>query len=280
MAEIGELNKLKVVRKLDFGVYLDGGNLGEILLPRDYLPENCLVNDFIEVFIFFDSKDRIIATTDKPYAMVNEFAYLKVKSVTDVGAFLDWGLNKDLFVPFREQKKGMVAGKSYIVYIYLDTKSNRLAASERLDRFMDKGDVDYEEGELVKLLICFKTDLGYKAIINGSNWGVLYHNEIFGSVKIGQRLNGYIKKVREDNKIDLTLQKPGIEKVVDVYEKIIQKLIDSGGYLAVTDKTEAELIYELFGVSKKTYKKAVGALYKRRLITIEENGIKLIVTKE
>ena len=275
MAEIGVLNNLRVVKEVDFGVYLDGGEHGEILLPRRYVPENCKVDDNIRVFIYLDSEDRLIATTERPYAMVGDFALLKVVAVESAGAFLDWGLPKDLLVPFSEQSPIMEEGKSYVVRVYVD-KSNRIAGSTRLDRYLDNDTGNFHVSQKVELLICNQTDIGYKAIVNGTHWGVLYYNEVFQSLKSGQKTKGYIKKVRDDNKIDLSLQKLGYEKVDDITETILGVLKEQGGFISVTDKSTPETIHKLFGVSKKTYKKAIGAIYRKRLITIENNGIKLV----
>ena len=275
MAEIGVLNNLRVVKEVDFGVYLDGGEHGEILLPRRYVPENCKVDDIIRVFIYLDSEDRLIATTETPYAMVGDFALLKVVAVESAGAFLDWGLPKDLLVPFSEQSPIMEEGKSYVVRVYVD-KSNRIAGTTRLDRYLDNDPGNFHVSQKVELLICNQTDIGYKAIINGTHWGVLYYNEVFQSLKSGQKTKGYIKKVRDDNKIDLSLQKLGYEKVDDITETILTVLKEQGGFISVTDKSTPETIHKLFGVSKKTYKKAIGAIYRKRLITIENNGIKLV----
>ena len=275
MAEIGVLNNLRVVKEVDFGVYLDGGEHGEILLPRRYVPENCKVDDNIRVFIYLDSEDRLIATTERPYAMVGDFALLKVVAVESAGAFLDWGLPKDLLVPFSEQSPIMEKGKSYIVRVYVD-KSNRIAGSTRLDKYLDNDTGNFHVSQKVELLICNQTDIGYKAIINGTHWGVLYYNEVFQSLKSGQKTKGYIKKVRDDNKIDLSLQKLGYEKIDDITETILGVLKEQGGFISVSDKSTPETIHKLFGVSKKTYKKAIGAIYRKRLITIENNGIKLV----
>ena len=276
MAEIGVFNNLRVIKEVDFGVYLDGGEHEEILLPRRYVPENCNVNDNIRVFIYLDSEDRFIATTETPYAMVGDFALLKVVAVESVGAFLDWGLLKDLLVPFGEQSPTMEIGKSYIVRIYVDKQSNRIAATTRLDRYLDNDPGNFHAGQEVELLICNQTDIGYKAIINGTHWGVLYSNEVFQPLKSGHKAKGYIKKVREDNKIDLSLHKPGYERIDDITETILNVLKKQGGFISVTDKSSPETINKLFGVSKKTYKKAIGAIYRKRLITIENDGIRLI----
>jgi len=275
MAEIGVFNNLRVIKEVDFGVYLDGGEHEEILLPHRYVPENCNVDDNIRVFIYLDSEDRFIATTETPYAMVGDFALLKVVAVESVGAFLDWGLLKDLLVPFGEQSPTMEIGKSYIVRIYVDKQSNRIAATTRLDRYLDNDPGNFHAGQEVELLICNQTDIGYKAIINGTHWGVLYSNEVFQPLKSGHKAKGYIKKVREDNKIDLSLHKPGYERVDDITDTILNVLKEQGGFISVTDKSSPETINKLFGVSKKTYKKAIGAIYRKRLITIESDGIRL-----
>ncbi len=275
MAEIGVFNNLRVIKEVDFGVYLDGGEHEEILLPRKYVPENCKVDDNIRVFIYLDSEDRFIATTETPYAIVGDFALLKVVAVESVGAFLDWGLLKDLLVPFGEQSPTMETGKSYIVKIYVDKQSNRIAATTRLDRYLDNEPGNFHAGQEVELLICSQTDIGYKAIINGTHWGVLYSNEVFQPLKSGQKTKGYIKKVRDDNKIDLSLHKPGYKRVDDITDTILNVLKEQGGFISVTDKSSPEAIYKLFGVSKKTYKKAIGAIYRKRLITIENDGIRL-----
>ena len=276
MAEIGVFNNLRVIKEVDFGVYLDGGEHEEILLPRRYVPENCKVDDIIKVFVYLDSEDRFIATTETPYAIVGDFALLKVVAVESVGAFLDWGLLKDLLVPFGEQSPTMEKDKSYIVRIYVDKQSNRIAATTRLDRYLDNTPGNFHAAQEVELLICNQTDIGYKAIINGTHWGVLYSNEVFQPLKSGQKIKGYIKKVREDNKIDLSLHKPGYERVDDITDTILNVLKEQGGFISVTDKSSPETINKLFGVSKKTYKKAIGAIYRKRLITMESDGIRLI----
>lgn len=275
MAEIGKLNTLRVVKEVDFGLYLDGGEHGEILLPKRYVPENCKPEDEIEVFIYLDSEDRIIATTETPRIMVGEFASLKAISVTQMGAFLDWGLMKDLFVPFREQKQKMEEGKYYIVTVYVDHETKRLVGSAKIEKFLDNLPPDYEPGQEVDLVIAGETDLGFNAIINNKHLGVLYKNEVFKPLRKGENIKGYIKKIREDEKIDLLLQKPGYAKVDDISMKIVDVLKKHNGFLPVTDKSDPETIYELFGVSKKTYKKAIGSLYKFRLIEIEDKGIRL-----
>jgi uncharacterized protein len=275
MAEIGKQNTLRIDRELDFGVYLDGEELGDILLPRRYVPEDCKVDDLIDVFVYFDSEDRIIATTEKPTITIGEFGMLKVLAVNEIGAFLEWGLLKDLLVPFSEQKQKMEVGKSYLVYAYIDHVTNRIVASAKIDKFLDNIPADYTVGQAVDLIIENQTDFGYKAIINNSHWGVLYNNEVFQSLEKGQHIAGFIKKIRDDDKIDLCLDKPGFEKVDILSEKIINVLKENNGFIALSDKSPAELIYDMFGVSKKTFKKAIGALYKQRLIIIENEGIRI-----
>ena len=275
MIEIGRTNKLKVLKELDFGIYLDGENLGEILMPRRYVPFDCKIGDEIEAFIYFDSEDRIIATTEKPNAQVGEFAMLKVASVNAVGAFLDWGLSKDLLVPFREQKIKMQEGQWHIVYVYVDEESNRIAASAKLDKYLGKETPTYEASQSIDLLICSQTDIGYKAIINNSHWGILYKNEIFQPLQKGLRIKGFIKKLRNDEKVDLCLSPPGYDKIDGISKDILAKLNENNGFINTTDKSPSEYIYEQFGVSKKVYKQAVGALFKKGLIDIESNGIRV-----
>ncbi len=276
MAEIGKYNSLEVVKKVDFGIYLDGGGQGEILLPTRYVPENTEEGDILDVFIYLDSEDRIIATTEEPFATVDEFAFLKVKAVTSVGAFLDWGLMKDLFVPFREQKTRMQEGESYVVYLYFDIESKRIAASSKLDKFVDNLPVEYVEEQKVELLIANKTDLGYRAIIEDAHWGMLYANELFTPLTIGQRIFAYIKKIREDEKIDLSLYKPGYQQIDDTSETILNYLRNNNGRLELTDKSSPEEISNVFGISKKNFKKAIGNLYKRKLVNITDESILLL----
>lgn len=275
MVEIGQVNKLKVVKKMEYGVFLDGGSDGEILLPARYQPTVCEVGDELEVFVCFDSEDRLVAMTEMPFAMVGTFGLLKVKSIERVGAFLDWGLPKDLLLPFSEQTRDLKIGQNVLVYLYLD-KSDRISSSMRLDRFLSKEPGNYEAGQSVDLLIAAKTDLGYKAVINGLHWGMLYGNEVFQQLDYGQRLKGFIKQVRDDGKIDLRLDQAGHKATADIGEKILELLKAKGGFLPITDKTDPDAIYDLFGVSKKKFKIALGGLYKQRLISVHEDGIRLV----
>jgi len=275
MAEIGRINKLTIKRNLEYGAHLDGGESGDILLPKKYVPKKCQPGDEVEVFVYIDREERLRATTQKPYATIGQFAKLRVVANSSSGAYLDWGLQKDLLVPKREQHAKMEEGKSYVVFVFLDKKTNRITASSKLDRFLGLQPPNYDEGEEVDLFICDKTDLGYKAVVNNSHWGMVYKNEVFQKLHIGQQLKGYIKTIREDLKIDISLQQSGYQRVDTISQSILKTIKDLGGSIAVTDKSPPEDIYSLFGVSKKTFKKAIGALYKKRLITIETNGIKL-----
>jgi hypothetical protein len=275
MAQPGKYNTLSIVKVVDFGVYLDGEQLGEILLPMKWVPDGCRPDDQLEVFIYFDSEDRIIATTQKPLATVGEFALLTARAVNEVGAFMDWGLDKDLLVPYREQKVKFIEGKNYLIYIYADPKSGRIAGSAKLEQFFDTDFPELSPGDEVDLIMWAKSDLGYKAVINNRYEGLLYDSELFQEPERGQKMKGYVIKVREDGKIDLSLHKPGFEKVDEFSAKILAMLEENKGFMGVNDKSPAEEIYLMFGVSKKTFKKALGALFKQRLITIEEKGIRL-----
>jgi len=275
VVNIGKYNTLKVLKEVDFGVYLDGESEGEILMPIRYVPKNCQPGDMVDVFLYLDSEDRPIATTEKPYAQVGEFAMLRVKSVNKIGTFLDWGIMKDLLVPFREQKATMIEGRSYLVYIHVDEESKRIVASAKLNKFLDKTVPEYVVGQEVDLVIESETELGYKAIVNNLHWGILYENEVFEQLAKGLKMKGYIKKIRTDNKIDLSLQPLGYVKVDPITQMILDELKKAGGFIAVSDKSEAEEVYRVFGISKKTFKQAVGSLYKKRLITIGTDGIRL-----
>lgn len=275
MAQIGRMNKLKVKGTRDYGVHLDGGELGDILLKNRYVPKDCRPGDAIDVFVYVDREDQLRATTQRPKATVGQFALLQVVENSASGAYLDWGLELDLFVPKSEQLERMEEGSTYVVYVVLDEKNNRIMASSKVDKFLNLQPPHYAEGEEVDLLIFDMTDLGYRAVVNQVHGGILYKNEVFQELYYGQQLKGYIKKIREDLKIDLSLQPPGYQGVDEVSRAILQTIQEHGGSIDVTDKSQPEAIYSLFGVSKKTFKKAIGALYRKRLITIDANGIKL-----
>ncbi len=261
--ELGKFNTLRVVKEVDFGMYLDGGEEGEILLPSRYVPENCKPGDELTVFIYLDNEERLVATTLTPLVQVGEFACLEVAWINQYGAFLNWGLMKDLFVPFREQKMKMQVGKQYVIHAHLDDESYRIVASAKVDRYLSKEKAPYEPGQEVSILIWQKTDLGFKAIIENRYSGLLYESEIFQPLHTGMTLKAYVKQVREDGKIDLILQKPGQGKVEDFAATLLDYIREQGGHITLHDKSPAEEIYDTFGVSKKTFKKAVGDLYKK-----------------
>ena len=273
--KLGRYNQLEVVKKVEFGVYLDGDEDGEILLPKKYVPEDCEEGDMLNVFIYLDMEERLVATTLQPYAQVGDFACLEVAWVNEYGAFLDWGLMKDLFVPFREQKAKMQKGRRYVVHIHVDEESYRIMASAKVERYLSDERPEYQPGEEVEVMVWQRTDLGYKVIVDNKFSGMLFHNEVFRQLEIGMRLPAYIKQVRPDGKIDLELQKAGFHKVDDFAEVLLQYIRDNGGRTSINDKTDAETIYDAFGVSKKTFKKAVGDLYRKRLIVLEDGGIRL-----
>ncbi len=280
MFKIGKVNKLTIVKDLDFGVYLDGGNDVEILLPARYVPKNVKPGDEVEVFIYHDNEGRLIATTVMPLAQTGEFSFMEVKAVNDTGAFLEWGIMKDLLVPYKEQKMAMKEGKWYLVYVHLDHVTGRIVASARIDKFLDNTIPDYAFNQEVDLLVADETDIGYKVIINNLHWGLVYYSEVFQRLEKGDRLKGYIKEVREDEKIDVSLKPLGYQKVEGIAKTILDALKIQGGFIAVHDKSDPEIIYSLFRCSKKAFKQAVGALYKQKMIAIEPDGIRLIVPYE
>lgn len=276
MIKVGKFNTLRIDRHVDFGVYLtDAEGAEEVLLPNRFLPDQADVGTQLEVFVYLDSDDRRIATTETPLAQVGEFVVLKVVEINSLGAFLDWGLPKDLFLPHSEQTRPFSVGQWLIVYVYLD-KSERICASMRLERNMDKDLSGYTSDQPVDLIIAGRTDLGYKAIINGRHMGMLYENEVFQPLRYGQGIRGFIRQVRDDGRIDLLLQRQGHQAGEDIAPMILEQLEDNDGFLPLHSGTSAETIHEMFGVSKKKYKIALGGLYKKRLITIDDDGIRLV----
>lgn len=274
--ELGKYNTLIVSRFTNNGCYLKDKNGEEVLLPRRFFSSEKLnVEDEIRVFIYGDSSDRLIATTEKPYVIVGDFGYLTVKDVNDNGAFLDWGLTKDLFVPFREQKTEMVVGKKYIVRLYIDEKSQRIVASAKYHKFLSQEIPEFNIGEEVQILVCENTDIGYQCIVDNDFVGLLYQSEVFTDINLGDKMYGYVKKIRPDRKIDLSLQKIGYQKVLDETDAVLEYLKNHDGVMNITDKSDPQLIYKTFGVSKKSFKATIGALYKKRLIVIEPDKISL-----
>ena len=276
MAKIGERNSLQVLHEKTFGLFLDGGELGEILLPRREMPVKWALGDFVNVFLYHDSEDRPVATLKSPKVMPGQFARLKCVDVTGVGAFLDWGLPKDLLVPFREQKVRMDVGKNYIVHVHTDPQTGRIIASTRIARHMDQGPHDFRPGQQVDLIVFGKTDLGYKAIINGTHSGLLFANDVFQPLQPGETLKGYIADVRADGKIDLSLHAPGRAKIDDLEAQILAELDARGGFWPLGDHSSAEEINSELGVSKRTFKQATGALFKKGKIIIEKHGIRRV----
>jgi predicted RNA-binding protein (virulence factor B family) len=277
MALIGRYNSLQVVKHTDFGLYLDGGADGEILLPNRYIPKDTPteVEDWLNVFVYLDSEDKLLATTEKPKVQVGEFASLKVKEINSIGVFLDWGLPKDLLLPYSEEKRQLKQGDYCVVHVYLDKRTRRITATARLDRYLDKVAANYSLGQEVKLLVVEESDLGFKAVINNQHWGLIHKNEVFKFLRSGKQEVGYIKALRDDNKIALSLQPVGAQAADSLNEKILAKLRDNQGSLPVSDKSEPQVIADLFGVSKGNFKKAIGALYKNGQIVIHADRIEL-----
>jgi len=271
---LGQLNRLVIKKRVDFGVYLDGKNWGEILLPKRYVPQTADIGSSVEVFLYLDSEDQLIATTEKPLIKVGEVAQLRCVATPKVGAFLNWGLKKDLLVPFAEQAVPMQQDYSYLVYCFVD-KSNRIVASSKLDKFIGKTVPSLQSGEEVDIVVADITDLGYKVVVNHSHWGLLYKDQVFKPLRRGYRGKAWVNKVRDDGKIDLLAQKPGYGKTLDLTEQILARLQQQGGVLALSDKSSPEQITAAFGVSKKTFKQAIGALLKTGHIEIEPEQIRL-----
>ena len=275
MATVGRYNTLKILRETSSGYFLDGEELGDILLPGKYVPHGLKPEEEVEVFLYFDSEDRIIATKEEPYCEVGEFALLEVVEVNEIGAFLNWGLQKDLLVPFREQKVKMEPGSWHVVHVYLDEQTNRIAASAKVDKFLGKDPDPYKPGEEVELFIYGPCPLGYNAIINNSHWGMLYAGEVFQPLNRGEHISGYISKVREDGKIDVSLYPAGKKKAETSSELIVEFMKRNDGFMKFTDKSPADEIYETFGISKKNFKMSLGKLYKERLVKISPDGVRL-----
>ncbi|MDD1967465.1 S1 RNA-binding domain-containing protein [Pseudomonas sp. NPDC090203] len=278
MALIGRYNSLQVVKHTNFGLYLDGAQDGEILLPNRYIPKDTPSEDedWLNVFIYMDSDDKLIATTEKPKVQVGEFASLKVVEVNSIGIFLDWGLPKDLLLPYSEEKRPLKAGDYCVVHVYLDKHTRRITATTRLDRYLDKTPANYSAGQEVDLLVVEETAMGFKAIINNRHWGLIHKNEVFKFLRSGKQEKGFIKEVRSDGKISLSLQPVGEQLATGLNAKIIGKLRENNGVLPVSDKSDPAVISDLFGVSKGNFKKAIGALYKQGQIVIHPDRIELV----
>ncbi|ENA29654.1 hypothetical protein HMPREF1487_07908 [Pseudomonas sp. HPB0071] len=282
MALIGRFNSLQIIKRTDFGLYLDAEQDGEILLPNRYIPKDQPneAGDWINVFVYLDSEDRIIATTQKPKVQVGQFASLKVVEVNRIGIFLDWGLPKDLLLPHSEEKRPLQVGDYCVVYVYIDQRTHRITATARLDRYLDTVPASYTSGQAVDLLVAEQTPMGFKAIIEGKHWGLIHQNEVFKFLRSGMQEKGFIKEVRPDGKISLSLQPLGRQAVDALGQQILGLAKARNGVLEVSDKSSPELISKLFGVSKGTFKKAIGGLYKQGLIVIYDDRIELPETDD
>jgi predicted RNA-binding protein (virulence factor B family) len=275
MVRVGEFNLMKVARAVEFGLYMDDGAEG-ILLPKRFAPANAAVGDEINVFIYHDSEDRLIATTQTPFGVAGDIVKLKAVAVTPQGAFMDWGLMKDIFVPKSQQLQGMMVNGEYLVKIYIDEKTGRVAATERFDSSLSNEELTVEKNEQVKLVVYRRTDIGYLVIINNKHTGVLHHNEIYRNITAGDKFEGFIKNISADNKIDVVAGKQGYQRVEDEAAKILRLLSENDNYLPYYDKSTPDEIYDFFGMSKKTFKMTVGNLYKSKKIALEKTGIRLI----
>ncbi|HDU8588408.1 TPA: GntR family transcriptional regulator [Vibrio alginolyticus] len=276
MIKIGQINSLEVIKKADFGVFLDGDDYGSVLLPSKYVPEGTEIGEHVDVFLYFDSESQLAATIERPIAQVGEWGLMKIEGVNATGAFVNWGIKeKDLLIPFSEQRTRFSAGQTILVYVYTDNASGRIVGTTKFNKWLDKTPANYEVNEQVDLIIAERSQLGYKAIVNGKHWGMIFPSDVFGKLYIGKKLKGFIKHIREDGKIDLALQKVGVAKMDDLSSKILDLLEKKGGFLPLNDKSSPEAIFDAFRTSKGTYKKTIGGLYKQGKIVIEKDGIRL-----
>ncbi|EKO3384709.1 GntR family transcriptional regulator [Vibrio fluvialis] len=276
MINVGQINNLEVVKITDFGVFLDAGEFGTTLLPKRFAPEGVELGHFVDVFLYFDSENQLAATTETPIAKVGEWGLMKIEGVNTTGAFVNWGIkDKDLLVPYSEQRARFASGQNILVYVYTDKASGRIVGTTKFNKLLDKTPAKYAQNEQVDLIIAERSDLGYKAIINGQHWGMIFPSDVFGKLFIGKKLKGYIKNIREDGKIDLALQKVGVAKMDDLSEKILETLQKKGGFLPLSDKSTPEAIFATFRTSKGTFKKTIGGLFKQGKILIEKDGIRL-----
>lgn len=276
MVNIGQMNQLKILKRTIYGLFLDGEDLGEILLPKRFVPEEFTVGEALDVFLYLDSEDRLVATTQVPYAMVGDFAYLTLKAVENVGAFMDWGLDKDLFVHYTHQTRDVVPGEKYLVYIYLD-ESDRISASMRTNKYLkplpESSDLLNQK---VKILVYAKTDLGYKCVVNNEFDGLLYHSEVFEDFKLGTKTDAYVNKIRPDGKIDLILKNSSGDSIDDIATMILDALAANKGTLKINDKSSSEEISKMFKVSRKKFKTALAGLYSKRIVSVTDAGIELV----
>ncbi|WP_117235536.1 S1 RNA-binding domain-containing protein [Vibrio maerlii] len=276
MIKLGQFNQLPIVKKADFGLFLDADDYGTVLLPSRYVPENSEIGQSLNVFLYLDSDNQLAATTTKPIASVGEWGLMTVEGVNSTGVFVNWGIKeKDLLIPFSEQRARFNEGQTILVYVYTDKASGRIVGTTKFNKWLDKTPANYKRNQSVELIIAERSDLGYKAIINGEHWGMIFPSDVFGKLFVGKRLTGYIKEIREDGKINLSLQKIGVAKMDDLSQKILDLLEKKGGFLPLNDKSSPEAIFSAFRTSKGTFKKTIGGLYKAGKITIEKEGIRL-----
>ncbi|CAE6962119.1 Conserved virulence factor B [Vibrio sp. B1REV9] len=276
MIKIGQINSLEVIKKADFGVFLDGADYGSVLLLNKHVPEGTEIGDRLDVFLYFDSESQLAATTEKPIAQVGEWGLMKIEGINVTGAFVSWGISdKNLLIPFSEQRARFTEGQNILVYVYTDKASGRIVGTTKFNKWLDKTPANYEVNEQVDLIIAERSQLGYKAIVNGKHWGMIFPSDVFGKLFIGKQLKGYIKQIREDGKIDLALQKVGVAKMDDLSMKVLELLEKKGGYLPLNDKSTPEAIFDAFRTSKGTFKKTIGGLYKQGKIVIEKDGIRI-----
>ncbi|RTZ16899.1 GntR family transcriptional regulator [Vibrio aquaticus] len=276
MIKVGQINHLEVVKKADFGVFLDAGDYGTTLLPNRFAPEGVEVGAFVDAFLYFDSDSQLVATTETPIAQVGEWGLMKIEGVNATGAFADWGIKgKDLLIPFSEQRARFAEGQNVLVYVYTDKASGRIVGTTKFNKLLDKTPATYTRNQEVNLIIAERSDLGFKAIVEGEHWGMIFKSDVFGKLFIGKKLKGYVKNIREDGKIDLSLQKVGVQKMDDLSQKVMDLLEKKGGFLPLNDKSSPEAIFSAFRTSKGTFKKTIGGLYKQGKIVIDKEGIRL-----
>lgn len=277
MIRVGQVNSLEVVKLADFGIFLDAGEFGTTLLPNKYVPEGVQMGDHLDVFLYFDSENQLSATTNTPIAQVGEWGLMSVEGVNSTGAFVNWGIKeKDLLVPFSEQRGRLRQGQKLLVYVYNDKASGRVVGTTKFNKLLDKTPANYKKNQQVDLIIAERSELGFKAIVNGQHWGMIFSSDVFGKLFIGKRLIGYIKTIREDGKIDLSLQKVGVDRLDDLSSKILEQLEKNDGFLPLNDKSTPDAIFTVFRTSKGTFKKTIGGLYKQGKIVIEKEGIRLV----
>ena len=276
MKKIGNYNKLRVVKKVDFGLYLDGEEYGEILLPQKYVTDDMLPGEEVEIFLYRDSEDRLVATTENPYVVVGEVGLLKAKQVSSPGAFMDWGVMKDLLVPFREQTEPIEEGRWYLVYVYLDRVTNRIVGSTKLNKYIGNKPPRYQPGDEVEIIVARRAEIGYRVIVDNLHWGMIYNNDLFDDIAVGDKMSAFVKNVRADGKVDVTLRHFGGERVFQLANRISAYLKDNGGKMMLSDKSSPEEIKYIFQCSKKDFKKALGYLYKHSRVTITDTSVYLV----